>query len=54
MKGVPLGGALFALVYFRVFHFIVVAHLTCVFPSLADDTHIIGLASYMLLAFLQL
>jgi hypothetical protein len=42
--GDPLGGMLFALVHFRALHFTATTHLTCVFPSLADDTHMIGFA----------
>jgi len=41
--GGPLGGVLFTLVHFHDLHPIVATHPTCVFPSLAYDTHIIGL-----------
>jgi hypothetical protein len=52
--GDSLKGMLFALAHFYAFHSITITHLTCVFFSLADDTHIIGLASYVILVFLQL
>jgi hypothetical protein len=40
--GDPLGVVLFALAHFRALHSIATTHLTCVFPSLANDTHMIG------------
>ncbi len=45
---------MFTLVHFCVLHPTLVTHPTCVFPSLANDNHIIGLASNVLLVFLQL
>jgi hypothetical protein len=42
--GGPLGGVLFTLVHFHTPRPIAATHPTCVFPSLAYDTHIIGLA----------
>ncbi len=47
----PLEGMLFALVHFCVFHPTATTHLTCAFPSLANDTHIIGLALYVVFFF---
>jgi hypothetical protein len=38
----PLEGALFALAHFRALHFIANCFLFCLFPSIVDDTHIIG------------
>jgi hypothetical protein len=38
----PLGGVLFALIHFCVFRPTIAAHPTCVFPSLAHNTHIVG------------
>jgi hypothetical protein len=49
-----LRGVLFALVHFCAFHPTITTHLNCVFPSLVDDMHIIGLALDMLHVFLQL
>jgi len=43
---------LFALAHFRALCPIVATHPTCVFPSLVDDMHIIGLASDVLPIFL--
>ncbi len=45
---------MFILVHLRVLCTIAVIHPTCVFPSLVDDTHIVGPASTVVLAFLQL
>ncbi len=45
---------LFALIHFRVLHPIITTHLTCVFPSLANDTNIIGPSLDVLFVFLQL
>ncbi len=39
---------MFALIHLRIFRPTITAHTTCVFPSLADDTHIVGLASDVL------
>jgi hypothetical protein len=41
-RGGPLGGVFFALIHFRAFRLIAATHPTCVFPSLAYDTHIVG------------
>jgi hypothetical protein len=41
-QGDPLGGALFVLAHFRALHFIVSHFTSCLFPSIIDDTHIIG------------
>jgi hypothetical protein len=41
-QGDPLGGALFVLIHFHVFHLIIATQLTFVFLSLRDDTHIVG------------
>jgi hypothetical protein len=48
MMGDPLGGVLFAPIHLCTFCFTVVAHPTCVFPSLAYDTCIIDFASNVL------
>jgi hypothetical protein len=48
----PLGGMLFVLAQLCGLCPTIVAHLTCVFPSLVDDTHIVGLTSYVVLALL--
>jgi hypothetical protein len=45
---------LFDLVHFCIIHLIAIAHLTCVFPSLVDDMHIIGPTSNVVPDFLQL
>jgi len=37
-----LGGALFALAHFKALHFTVNHFSSCLFPSIVDDTHIIG------------
>jgi hypothetical protein len=39
----PLGDLLFTLVHFHTFHNLACLLLSCVFPSVVDDTHIIGL-----------
>jgi hypothetical protein len=49
-----LGRMLFALVHLFALRPIITAHPTCVFPSLANDTHIIDLASNVLPIFLRL
>lgn len=41
-QGDPLGGPLFAMAHFTALRATAVAHPTCLFPSLSDDTHIIG------------
>jgi hypothetical protein len=53
-QGGHLGRVLFALVHFCAFCPIVVTHPTCVFPSLAYDTHIVGTTLDVLLIFLRL
>ncbi len=50
----PLGGILFALTHFHTLHPFIVALLTCVFPLLENNTHIVGLALNMLIVFLWL
>ncbi|KAL2632330.1 hypothetical protein R1flu_017016 [Riccia fluitans] len=42
LQGDPLGGALFALAHLRALRTMASEHLFCLFPSLADDTHIVG------------
>ncbi len=51
-RQILLGRVLFALVHLHVLCPIVAMHLTCVFPSLANDMHIVGFASDVLLIFL--
>ncbi|KAL2612029.1 hypothetical protein R1flu_023721 [Riccia fluitans] len=41
-QGDPLGGALFALAHLCALRAIASEHPLCLFPSLADDTHIVG------------
>ncbi|KAL2620254.1 hypothetical protein R1flu_000459 [Riccia fluitans] len=41
-QGDPLDGALFALAHLRALRTTASEHLLCLFPSLADDTHIVG------------
>jgi hypothetical protein len=53
-QGDPLGGMLFALAHLWIFRPTVATHLTCVFPSLMDDTHVTCPTSDVVLAFLQL
>ncbi len=45
---------LFVLTQFHVFRPIATTHPTCVFPSLADDTHIEGPTSNVVPMFLRL
>jgi len=45
---------LFVMVHLRIIHNIAITHLTYVFFSLANDTHIVGFASNVILVFLQL
>ncbi|KAL2612956.1 hypothetical protein R1flu_024648 [Riccia fluitans] len=40
--GDPLGGALFALAHLRALRTMASEHSLCLFPYLADDTHIVG------------
>jgi hypothetical protein len=42
VKVILWGGALFVLAHFRALHFIVSHFTSCLFPSIVDDTHIIG------------
>ncbi|KAL2613061.1 hypothetical protein R1flu_024753 [Riccia fluitans] len=41
-QGDPLGGILFALAHLRALRTVASEHPLCLFPSLADDTHIVG------------
>jgi hypothetical protein len=41
-QGDPLRGALFVLAHFRTLHSIANCFPSCLFPSIASDTHIIG------------
>ncbi len=41
-QGDPLGGALFALAHFRALHSIANHFPSCLFPSIVNDTHMIG------------
>ncbi|KAL2612370.1 hypothetical protein R1flu_024062 [Riccia fluitans] len=41
-QGDPLGGALFALAHLCALRTMALEHPLCLFPSLADDTHIVG------------
>jgi hypothetical protein len=41
-QGDPLGGALFALAYFRALHSTTSHFLSCLVPSIANDTHIVA------------
>ncbi len=50
-KGDPLGGPLFVVAHYRTFLKIIMQAPKCVFPSLADDTHIVGTMSKVVLAF---
>jgi hypothetical protein len=52
MIGDPLGGTLFFLAHFCALRPTIVTHPTYVFPSLVDDTHIIGPASNVVPTFL--
>ncbi|KAL2650793.1 hypothetical protein R1flu_018921 [Riccia fluitans] len=49
--GDSLGGALFALGHLRALRATVLQHPNCIFPSYADDTHIVGPVDQVLLAF---
>ncbi|KAL2629302.1 hypothetical protein R1flu_013988 [Riccia fluitans] len=50
-QGDPLGGALFALAHLRALRTMALEHPLCMFPSLADDTHIVGPSEVVLPAF---
>jgi hypothetical protein len=54
MIGDPLGGMLFTLAHFCALRFTTTTHFTCVFPSLVDDTHIVGPILNVVLVFLRL
>ncbi|KAL2653691.1 hypothetical protein R1flu_021819 [Riccia fluitans] len=47
----PLGGALFALAHLRALRIVASEHPLCLFPSLADDTHIVGPLESVVAAF---
>jgi len=47
-----MGGMLFALTHLRTFHPTTTTHPTCVYNSLVNDTHMVGLVSDMLAIFL--
>ncbi len=53
-QGDPLVGVLFVLVHLFVLRPIAITHPICVFPVLVDDTHIVGLTSYVVFVFLGL
>jgi len=53
-KGTHWGGMLFALAHLCVLHLTITTHPACVFFSLANDTHMVGFASNVVLIFLQL
>jgi hypothetical protein len=46
-QGDPLGGALLAVTHFKALHFITSCFLSCVFPSIVHNTHIIGPFIYL-------
>jgi hypothetical protein len=50
-KGDPLGGPLFSLAHYRTFLKIITQAPKCVFPSLVDDTHIVGTMNKVVIAF---
>jgi hypothetical protein len=50
-QGEPLGGSLFALAYYQALLKTITQVPNCVFPSLANDTHIVGPMSKVVLAF---
>jgi hypothetical protein len=50
-QGDPLGGTLFALTHFKTLCSIANHFLFCLFPSIIDDTHIIGLPSIVSFAY---
>jgi hypothetical protein len=53
-QGDSLGGMLFTLAHFCALHHTTATHLTCVFPLLANDMHIVGPTLNVLHVFLQL
>jgi hypothetical protein len=50
-QGDPLDGLLFALTHFHAFHNLVMHFPSYLFPSIIDDTHIIGLVLVVSWAF---
>jgi len=50
-QGDPWGGALFALAHFRALHSTINHFPFCLFPSIADDIHIIGPISIISFAY---
>jgi hypothetical protein len=44
-QGDPLGGLLFALAHYQTFLKTITQAPKCVFPSLVDDMHIVGIVS---------
>jgi hypothetical protein len=52
MIGDPLGGTLFVLAHLHTICPTIATHPTYIFLSLADDTHIVGPASDVILMFL--
>ncbi|KAL2612314.1 hypothetical protein R1flu_024006 [Riccia fluitans] len=50
-QGDPLGGTLFALAHLRAFRIVASDNTICLFPSLADDTHIVGPPEAVMVAF---
>ncbi len=50
-QGDPLGGPLFALTHCRAFLKTITQAPKCVFPSLVDDTHIVGIVNEVVLTF---
>ncbi|KAJ7570685.1 hypothetical protein O6H91_01G131400 [Diphasiastrum complanatum] len=52
-QGDPLGGVLFSLVHFRALRAFSAAFPSCLFPSIADYTHIVGPANDVFPAFLH-
>ncbi len=53
-KNDPLGGLLFVLTHYRAFLKIIAQVSSYVFPSLTDDTHIMGLMSKIIFSFYHL
>jgi len=50
-QGDPLGGPLFVLAHYQTFLKTIAQAPNCVFPSLGDDTHIVGLMNEVIFAF---
>ncbi len=53
-QGDRVDKVLFTLTHLHIFHPTILAHLTCVFPSFANDMHIVGIVSNVVPAILQL